>query len=553
MLLIPGQALLLTAALLAQAQQPPPRDVAPTAAAAAGATIRGRVTAAANGQPLHRVRVTLNGGAQNAPTGVTDLRGEFEIADVPPGTYTMSLARAGYLTVLYGQKRPREAGRPIVVRAGEPVEKIDLAMQRGGVLAGRVFDDAGDAFPGVRVEAVEVRYLRGRRVPVPARIGFSNDAGEFRLSGLDPGIYQLRASSRDAWEADDGKSTFVFATTMFPGVTSSEQAQNLTLRAGQELGGLDLRMIAGREARVTGVVQDTTGGPVSGMVVHLSDISRTTGGALLSSGGAGDAKTNERGEFGFDKLVPGEYIVYAGGPNDTTNASMVLNAGEARHVVLTPSAAPALAGSVVADDGSRLPFAASRIMVDPVDVNPETVFTPWAGARPQSPRPDWTFRFTSMTGDYLLRVNGLPDDWRLKAVLRGERDITDTPVSLARGAANVEGMQLVLTKQVAKVEGSVTSRGGAPGADATVVVFAESRAQWGLGSRFIKVARPDSQGRFTIGGLAPGVYRIIARDVVIDGQWEDPEFLQSLLRDATRVELKDDATESVALTIVEAR
>ena len=98
-------------------------------------------------------------------------------------------------------------GRPIVVRTGENIEKLDMALQRGGVLAGRVFDDTGEAFAGVRVEAVETRFVRGRRVPVAARITMTNDVGEFRLSGLEPGAYQLRAASRDAWESDDGKAT----------------------------------------------------------------------------------------------------------------------------------------------------------------------------------------------------------------------------------------------------------------------------------------------------------------------------------------------------------
>jgi protocatechuate 3,4-dioxygenase beta subunit len=546
LLLIPT--LIVAAAVFSQAQTTsPPRDTAPAAAAAAsGITVRGRVTAAATGQPLHRVRVTLNGGSQTAPAGVTDLRGEFEITDVAPGTYTASLARAGYLTVLYGQKRPREAGRPIVIRAGEPVEALDVAMQRGGVLAGRVLDDAGDPFPGVRVEALEMRYLRGRRVPVAARIVATNDAGEYRLNGLDPGAYLVRASSRDVWEADDAKNTFVFASTYFPGVTSGDQAQSLTLRAGQELAGLDLRMIAGREARITGVVQDATGGAVAGLVVNLSDLSRTTGGALLSSGSAGDTRTNERGEFRFDKLFPGEYMVYAGGPNDTTNVSMVLNAGESRHVTLTPARPPVVAGTVVADDGGPLPFAASRVRVEPIDANPDIVLPLWAAPNAQSPRPDWTFRIVNMVGGYLFRLSGLPDEWRLKAVMRGGRDITDTPTAFARGAADVEGVQIVLTRQVARVEGTVS-------ADATVVLFAENRAQWGIGSRFIRTARPDGHGRFAIGGLAPGVYRIAARDFIPDGQWEDADFLQSLMREAMRVELKADATETVKLTVGEGR
>ena len=545
MLAIPGSLVLVTITL-AQAQQVPPRDVP---AAAGTAVVRGRIVAGAAGAPLHRVRLTLNGPSQNPPSGVTDTRGEFEISGVPAGTYTLTAARAGYLTTQYGQRRRGEAGRPIVIAAGETIEKITMSLQRGGVLAGRVFDDTGEALAGVRVEAVETRYIRGRRVPVAARIAATNDVGEFRLSNLEPGAYQLRASSRDAWESDDGKATYVYATTFFPGVAGADQAQNLSVAAGQEIGGLDIRLLSGREARVTGVVQDASGAPVAGMMVNFGDITRTVGGALQSQGGVGSVRTNERGEFTFDKLAPGEYMAYGGGPNNTTNATVVLNAGDTKHVVLTPARTPAVAGTVVAEDGSRLPFVASRVTVTPVDADPENLFTPWAGPNAQSPRPDWTFRIVNMNGQYLFRVNGLPDDWRLGAVMVGGRDTIDTPLPFARGNPDVEGVQLVLTKKVARLEGQVLDGNGAATTDASVILFAEGRASWGIGSRFVKATRPGRDGRFAIAGVPPGVYRVIAREFVTDGQWDDPEFLQSLLRDAARVELKEEGTEPVTLTV----
>src|SRR5918993_1131920 len=99
--------LLATLAIVATQAQPPRDNVAtrtdPTA------TVRGRITAAATGEPLHRVRVTLNTSNPNPPSGVTDTRGDFEITSVPAGSYSLTAARAGYLTTQYGQRRPREA------------------------------------------------------------------------------------------------------------------------------------------------------------------------------------------------------------------------------------------------------------------------------------------------------------------------------------------------------------------------------------------------------------------------------------------------------------
>lgn len=75
---------------------------------------------------MHRVRITLNGALANPPTTVTDTRGVYELTNVPAGSYSITAARAGYLTLQYGQRRPREAGRTLEVKAGETIEGIDV-------------------------------------------------------------------------------------------------------------------------------------------------------------------------------------------------------------------------------------------------------------------------------------------------------------------------------------------------------------------------------------------------------------------------------------------
>jgi carboxypeptidase family protein len=553
LLTIPVWTLALFVTFLSSAQQtPPPRD-APTASPGI-ATVRGRVISAATAQPLHRVRVTLNGDFPNPPTGVTDTRGEFELTNVPSGTYTLTASRAGYLTLQYGQRRPLEVGRTIEVRSGQVVEKIEMLMFRGGVLAGRITDELGDAAPGVRVEAIELRYVRGRRVPVPARIVSTNDAGEYRLNGLEPGSYQVRATSAEMWEGDDGKQTFVYAPTLFPSVSSTDQAQSISLSVGQEVSGLDFGMIAGRAARITGVVEDTNSSPLAAQVVNLDTIMRTTGGALQGAGFGGSTKTDERGAFQFPTLAPGEYMVYTGARTERVAVPAVLKDADVKHVVLTPRKPAAVAGVLVTDENTPPPFSASRVRVNPVSADPESVLPVWGSPREQSPRPDWTFRIPEMQeGQYLFRVAGLPDDWMLKSAILHGRDLIDTPLDITRGAPDTAGVQLVVSRKGARITGEVVDGAGAPAADSTVIVFAESRALWGVASRFIRVVRPDDKGRFSLAGLPPGVYRVVAREFVIEGEWEDPEFLQGVMRDAIRLELAEAASETIKLRLAEAR
>jgi hypothetical protein len=542
------------ALLAASLQQTvPPRDAAGPAPAPATAIVRGRITAAANERPLHRVRVTLDGGIPNAPSAVTDTRGEFEISEVPAGSYRLTATRAGYLTIQYGQRRPREAGRTIEVETGAVIEGLVMALPRGAVLAGRITDELGEPAPGVTVEALEYRYIRGRRLLVPARITRTNDAGDYRLSGLEPGTFHLRARSREIWESDDGETTHVYAMTYFPGVPVVERPQTIDLKVGQEVGGLDFPLVPAQAARITGLVEDATGQALADQQVNLSELTRTIGGRILSSGqGASPVKTDARGAFQFSRLPSGEYVVSSGGPDERASVTIVLEEGDVEHVVLSPRTQARVSGIVTTDEGQPPPFLASRIRLLAVSADPRTGLPGWGEGSGDTVRADWSFNLVNLDGPYLFRLLNLPDGWMVKTVRAGGRDSTDTPLSISRGSV-VKGLEIVISRKGGRVSGAVVTAAGSPAPDSTVIAFAEEPAQWIPGSRFIRATRPDNEGRFSLAGLAPGAYRVIARDLVVDGQWEDPEFLRSLLRESVRVELAESAVEIIQLTMEEGR
>jgi hypothetical protein len=188
----------------------------------------------------------------------------------------------------------------------------------------------------------------------------------------------------------------------------------------------------------------------------------------------------------------------------------------------------------------------------PVSADPRDVLPGWNAAREQSLRADWTFQIADADGKYLFRIAGLPPGWMVKAVLLGGRNITDTPLPVVRGAADVAGVQVVLTRKGGTVTGDVIDRAGTPAPDTTVIVFPDDPSLWGLASRYVKAVRPDKSGRFAISGLPAAAYRVAALDFVIEGQWEDQEFLRGL-KTAARLQLAEGATEKLEVTVEEAR
>jgi protocatechuate 3,4-dioxygenase beta subunit len=383
---------------------------------------------------------------------------------------------------------------------------------------------------------------------VQAAAGTTNDLGQYRIAGLTPGVYMLRASATDTWQDDEGRTTFVYAHTYFPGVTGSEQAHQLTLVAGQEIGNLNFSMRPGRPAIVKGVVRNASGDPMASQSVTLERATRGAGGVLVSTGGPGGAttRTGSDGAFEFTSVPPGEFVVGSGGSTDRIAENIVVSDGEIKSVDLAARRPNPVTGSIVTHDGSPLPFPATQLRVVPVPADPESLFVSFVGPRETTVTREATFRFNDVRGQYLFRMTGLPDEWALTGVFASDVNQVDAPTEFA---AEARPLRLVVSKTAARVEGQTVTRDGKPTADCTVVVFAEEPGRWTPASRFIRAARPDDAGRFTVAGLPAGRYRAAAREFVAEGQWEDPEFLTGLVATATRFELAEGGSQSVRLTV----
>jgi hypothetical protein len=132
-------------------------------------------------------------------------------------------------------------------------------------------------------------------------------------------------------------------------------------------------------------------------------------------------------------------------------------------------------------------------------------------------------------------------DWSVKAVLHNGIDITDTPIDFVPGQT-VDGFEVVLSRKRTELSGQIIGEKGAPETDATVVVFSEDPARWGFGTRYVRTARPNQDGRYTLRGMPPHDYLILAVKDLEPGQFQDPEFLDSMRPQAQRISLGENET-----------
>jgi len=130
-------------------------------------------------------------------------------------------------------------------------------------------------------------------------------------------------------------------------------------------------------------------------------------------------------------------------------------------------------------------------------------------------RPDGKFRIDHiLPSRYSVRVSGLSDDLYVKAIRFEGRDITGEDLNLSSGVGGT--LEVLLSPGAAAISGVVRGAGGEAAAGATVQVC--------LGDDTVKYVRSDENGEYTVGGLAPGDYRVLAWEEVDAGLALDPAF-----------------------------
>jgi hypothetical protein len=398
-------------------------------------------------------------------------------------------------------------------------------------------------------------YFDGRRRLVPAG-GSPNqqtdDAGQFRLLGLSPGTYYVRAMLRETWTVTDNGVTqmFGYAPTYFPGTTSVGDARRVTVGIGQEVGNIDFSLVPGRAATVSGMAFDALGRPLAGQSVNLSQ--ETRGPEMMMMMSAGSSPVAADGAFTIRNVPPGEYKLTARSSGDkgieAATAPIIVNGVDVDNVQLTTTPGWSMQGRVVTETGEAPALARDRIRILPQLVNGD--FDPrMGGNNPDNGRvkDDWSFAFTGAYGPSRIRVT-LPDGWMVKTIRHSAIDIADAVLE-PRSGEDYSNVEVVISNKVTTVSGLLTDANGAPIADGTVIVFSTESDRWSEGSRFVRSARPDQQGQYQIKGLPGGEYFAVAIDYVQDGMWNDPEYLESIRSRALRFLLSDVETRTVGLKI----
>jgi hypothetical protein len=538
---------------------PMPRD--PATAAKGTGVIRGRVVAADSGRPLRRARVSVTGiglGASGQKSTSTGLDGSYVIKDLPAARYRITVTRGGYLRIEYGQRRPNEQGRPVELGQGQTLEKIDVALPRMSGISGRITDEAGEPIEGVSVFAMRSLYFEGKRklVPVSGSSVTTDDEGEYRIPRLAPGSYQVMASTKETWTVVDsaGRETvFGYMPSYFAGVAAPGEARRVNVALGEYVRSVDFQLVPGRAAKISGIAVDSKGRPFS----RITASEQIRGLGFGSFRGGPGATIGADGTFTIRDVPPGEYTLEtsrygpeADGPPEVALMTIFVDGNDIEGLLLTGSNGGSVSGKIVSEDGT-LPKVSDVLIniTEPYRNQPPPLLLGAfrEGRSGRTVQDDGTFTVQNVFGRARFQVT-VPEGWMLKSVRLAGRDITDAPVELKSGE-QMSGVEIHITNRVTDVNGLVIDDRNSPVGEATVLVFPADQDRWYENSRATRATRPDQQGRWQIKGMPAGDYLAIARDYIEVDAWQDPDFLESLRKDATKVTIAEGAAQSVSLKV----
>ena len=108
---------------------------------------------------------------------------------MPAGRYTLTASKAGFVTLSYGQRRPQQPGSPVQLGDGQELGRVSFNLPRSSVVAGLVLDEDGEPLALASVLVFQHVYRQGQRELVPRGADRSDDGGQYRVFGLEPGEY----------------------------------------------------------------------------------------------------------------------------------------------------------------------------------------------------------------------------------------------------------------------------------------------------------------------------------------------------------------------------
>ena len=514
------------------------------------ASIQGRVYNVSSKKPLANVKILLFCSGSGKIKGTrTDERGVFSFDPIEPATYRLTANKNGYAHLEYRGPEPGSEPAEFVITEGQDLKDVVFLLEPAAVVVGRVVDEQGEPVGGARV-FLNVQERGRSRYLLPRGHAETNDLGEYRIHNVQPGRYSMAVDFEDDLLNDPGieyagLQDGNYARVYYPGVIDPDQAAHIELNAG-EVRGVDFQLQRLKSVRVRGTLSLATPGPSP---PHIS-IELTPNRDLLGFVRRRQASLDaENRAFGFVNVTSGAYVLTADARFNDANfyAYREIEVGrkdiEELDLVLAPGAVVSGRVHIESNERNQRSPELQELRV--------SLYGGWHNPGNSGAAVDksGTFEIEDVAYmTYSVGATGLPPDAYLKRVMLERRNLPDRKFNVAP-AARIDDLELFISLGGGRLEGVVVGQDGRPFSGATVVAIPEEDTP--LRPRLVKAEKSDQLGRYTIRGLVPGRYRLIAFEQMEAGAYYEPRFLKEYESEGETIAVEEYAELELMLKVQE--
>ncbi len=511
------------------------------------ATIEGVVREAETEVPISGVNVfVVRPADQPRLEAMTDGDGKFRLEGLDPGRHLVALVRDGYVA----PGRLEISGYPFRVVTGQTVSGVVFHLVPAGSIAGRVFGADGKPANRVEIQLLQKLYVMGHQqwslvnrggVARETRIE-TNNQGEFRAIGVDPGKYAIRFTPHEATVESllpGGKAP---TPLLYPGVRDVSKAVVVEVQPGRETLLEDLKLVNEIRGWIRVALVNESGEPLE----NFGDWQVKPVGWI----GAEYPFVEQRVVNTYHEIQPdaaGMYDITATwstikGP---LAATMRVNyqGREINRSMTLQKPQSTLTGRVVLEEEGSVP--ARPLTGVEVAVGPDLPYFIRSG-------PDGTLTLpTIYSGRYKLgSVRGLPPDTFVLRVTQGPRDLFRQDLDVGTSEANLD---VVIGAGAATLQGNVTDAHGRPVHNALVSLVPEGALKdrvdyYGA----YESTRTDQNGSFSIRNITPGSYQAYAWASAPASGFRNDPFMTPFAGKGTAVKLERRGSVMVELKTLDA-
>lgn len=456
--------------------------------------------------------------------------GHFVLEGVEAGRHLVAVVREGYVV----PGRQEISGYPFRLSAGQRNAQTVFHMVPAGTITGRVFAPDGKPANRVEVQLLQSLYPMGRSQWSEVNRGGSgrpgrvetNDRGEFRALGVDPGLYVIRLVPHEVTVESITPGGTSAAPMLYPGVRDISKAATVEVKPGRETLLDDSKLKNEKRGWIRVAVVNESGQSLEGMGRWKVAPPDWIGSEYVL---ADQRIVSSYHEFQPDSSGTYDIVATWSSPTGPLAGTTRVNYRGVDVYAKMPIRKPLgkLTGHVLLleKDGTKRGLGDAEVAI-----GPQITYFARSGPEGALLLPE------VYPGRYQLGfVRGLPADTFVLSVNQGSRDVFRENLVVESGEANLE---VVVSSGAGVLEGKVVDGSDSAVHNALVALVPESPLKdrtdyYGA----YKETRTDNDGHFSIRSITPGSYQAYAWTDAPAGAFRNGAFMKAFAGKGTPVKL----------------